>query len=41
MMPFESEGIGLLALILLIFFTGFVASNYLGKKVFELVDMLM
>ena len=41
MMPFESEGIGLLVLLLLIFFTGFVASNYLGKKLFELVDRLM
>lgn len=41
MMPFESEGIGLLMLILLIFLTGFFASNYLGKKLFELVDRLM
>lgn len=41
MMPFESEGIGLLVLILLIFLTGFFASNYLGKKIFELVDRLM
>ena len=41
MMPFESEGVGLLVLILLIFLTGFFASNYLGKKIFELVDRLM
>ena len=41
MMPFESEGVGLLVLLLLIFFTGFFASNYLGKRLFELVDRLM
>ena len=28
-------------LLVLIFMTGFFASNYLGKKIFELVDRLM
>lgn len=41
LMPFEAPGLGLVVLILIVFATGFLASNYLGKKLFELLDQFL
>ena len=40
LMPFKIPGMGLVVLILLIILTGFLASNYVGSKLFSLVDKL-
>jgi len=40
LMPFDIAGLGLIVLLLLIMLTGFLASNYIGKRFFELVDKL-
>jgi len=41
LMPFDMAGLGLVVLLILIMLTGFLASNYIGKKLFDLVDKLL
>lgn len=39
-MPFNIPGMGLVATIIIIVLTGFFASNYLGSRIFALIDRL-
>ena len=41
LMPFDIAGLGLVVLLILIMLTGFLASNYIGKKLFDLLDKLL
>jgi uncharacterized membrane protein len=40
LMPFETPGVGIAATILVIFLTGFFASNFIGKKLFGFIDAI-
>lgn len=40
LMPFDIKYLGLVVLLILIVLTGFLASNFIGKRFFELVDKL-
>ena len=41
LMPFDVPGVGLGVLFILIPLTGFLASNYIGKTLFDLLDKLL
>lgn len=40
LMPFKTPGVGVAATILVIFLTGFFASNFVGKKLFGFIDAI-